>query len=267
MKPFYLKQLEHSFESRSKVNPRYSLRAYARDLGVSVSRLSGVLNGKFGLSSDAAREIARALGLEPRAALLFVDSVESRHARSKKARELALTRLQKKSDSFQSLSLDQFQIISDWQHFAILELTHTGAFLESESVRVARRLGISVIEAKRSIERLLNFDLLSVDAGGVLKSTGSFFANKDGVPSDAIRKHQKQLLDKAARAVDLQTTEERSIRSLTIAIDRADLPELQKLLDDFQTRMKKRANQAQTKNEVYAFTMQFFRLTEKENKA
>lgn len=266
MKPFYLKQLEHSFESRSKANPRYSLRAYARDLGVSVSRLSGVLNGKFGLSAEAARTIAQALGLEARSSALFVDSVESKHARSKKARELALTRLQAKSESFQSLSLDQFQIISDWQHFAILELTHTGEFKESESAQVAKRLGISVIEAKRSIERLVSFDLLAADTNGVLKSTGSFFANKDGVPSDAVRKHQKQLLEKAARAVDLQTTEERSIRSLTISINRDDLPELQKLLDEFQTRMKKRANQAKTKNEVYALTMQFFRLTEKESK-
>ena len=44
-------------ERRSR-NPRYSLRAYARDLGISVSHLSTIMNGRRKLSTLQAGKIA-----------------------------------------------------------------------------------------------------------------------------------------------------------------------------------------------------------------
>ena len=54
--------LKSELASRTNQNPNYSLRAFARDLDLAPSRLSEVLNGKQGLSTQAAEKIAKTLG-------------------------------------------------------------------------------------------------------------------------------------------------------------------------------------------------------------
>ncbi len=60
--------LKNELERRMNANPRYSLRAFARDLLTPASRLSEVLNGRRGLSEASADRIVRRLklgGLSP----------------------------------------------------------------------------------------------------------------------------------------------------------------------------------------------------------
>lgn len=58
--------LQQTLVAKQKKNSRYSLRAFARDLRVSPSFLSEVLNGKYGISRQLARQIAERLGFDPR---------------------------------------------------------------------------------------------------------------------------------------------------------------------------------------------------------
>ena len=55
--------LKAELEKRQRANARYSLRAFARDLGVSPSNLSEILQRKAGLSRIKAQEIAKKLNL------------------------------------------------------------------------------------------------------------------------------------------------------------------------------------------------------------
>jgi plasmid maintenance system antidote protein VapI len=45
--------INREFDLRSSKNGSYSLRAFARDLGISPQRLSHLLSGKKGISKDA----------------------------------------------------------------------------------------------------------------------------------------------------------------------------------------------------------------------
>jgi transcriptional regulator with XRE-family HTH domain len=58
--------LQQTLLTKQKKNSRYSLRAFARDLRVSPSFLSEVLNGKYGISRQLARQIAERLGFDAR---------------------------------------------------------------------------------------------------------------------------------------------------------------------------------------------------------
>jgi hypothetical protein len=58
-----VEKLKEELELRRKKNPRYSLRAMARDLGVSPSCLSRTLNGKTKMNSEREERIAGLLGL------------------------------------------------------------------------------------------------------------------------------------------------------------------------------------------------------------
>ena len=50
--------INEEFEKRKQINSAYSLRAFARDLGISAPRLSQILNKKQGLSLNAAQNLA-----------------------------------------------------------------------------------------------------------------------------------------------------------------------------------------------------------------
>ena len=54
--------LQQTLFSKQQKNKRYSLRAFARDLKISPSFLSEVLNGKYGISKQLAGQIADRLG-------------------------------------------------------------------------------------------------------------------------------------------------------------------------------------------------------------
>lgn len=265
-KSLYRAYLARVFEDRCQRNSRYSLRSFARDLGVSPPRLSGVLNGKFGLSRAAADKIAKILPMNTQERAWFCDSAESEHARSPRLRESARERLESTKSRFQNLATDQFRVISDWYHFAILELTQIETYRRGDAAVMAKRLRITTCEAEQALKRLIEFDLLTENEDGKLGITGSFFANAEGTPSDAIRSHQIQLLQRAEQAIHDQTVDEREIRSLTVALGPSHLGEFKRMIADFQKKVQASAEADQKpKTEVYALTIQLFRLTEKKN--
>src|SRR5690348_2524504 len=90
----YRKFLKEKLEERQQLNSRYSLRAYARDLRISFSRLSQVLRHKQGLSEKSAIAIAKQLKLSQAEADHFCTLVLSADARSKQQRRAALAKLQ-----------------------------------------------------------------------------------------------------------------------------------------------------------------------------
>src|SRR5687767_1203761 len=91
----FRKVLRRELDTRCRMIPKYSLRAFAKDLEISPSRLSEILSGKQGLSRDRARELAGLLGFSSRETELFCELVESEHARAQVSRDLARVRLQK----------------------------------------------------------------------------------------------------------------------------------------------------------------------------
>jgi transcriptional regulator with XRE-family HTH domain len=97
--PDYRDMLRAELASRQNRNPNYSLRSFARDLGLSAPRLSDVLRGRYGLSRSAAAAIADRLHLDPAAAEHLCDLVEASHGRSRYSRANARARLHERQNS------------------------------------------------------------------------------------------------------------------------------------------------------------------------
>src|SRR5436309_2305259 len=121
----YRSILREELEQRCKANPRYSLRAFARDLGLSPSGLSRILREHQGLSGSSALRIARKMKMSSEETERFRNLVIAADGRSRDHRKAAQTQLAVEEESrrrFQRLELDVFRAISDWYHYAILEL-------------------------------------------------------------------------------------------------------------------------------------------------
>src|SRR3954469_11187074 len=112
--------LLEEFRSRRSRNPHYSLRAFARDLGMPASKLSQNLRGLCGISVAKAEKIAGKLQMRDDEKQLFLALVESQHARSRVARQQAQASLQRiREEKLDEMSLETFSTIRDWYHMTI----------------------------------------------------------------------------------------------------------------------------------------------------
>ena len=259
--PHYREILKSEFQKRLEKNPRYSLRAFSRDLRIGSARLSEILNGKSGLSRAYAHKVSSHLGFNEEEAKTFCDLVESMHGRSKIKREMAKMRLdytQHQVAPYQNLQLDAFKIISEWYHLAILELTYLRRF-KDDPQWIASQLGIQSMQAKLALERLKKLNLLyEKKEKWIAHSDFTTIGNQ--LPSEAIRDFHKQVLEKAVASLYTQSVEERDVSTIIMAINRKDLPQAKAWIQDFRRKFNQKLRKAKQKNSVYSLGLQFFRL-------
>lgn len=259
----YREQLRSEFERRSKANPSYSMRAFARDLELAPSRLSLILRGKEGLSLARAKKLVQRLGYVGEKAELFCALVESRDSRSAAGRAAARAKIQTQwNDLKKSLNEDEFRYIGDWHHLAILHMVELADF-DAAPASIAKRLALPPETVNDAIERLLRLKLL-VRKGKALHKTTGVFIHSEKVPLEVVREHHRQVLAKAARAIDVQDMSERFVTSLTVAVDREKLDEANERVKSFIRDMDLLLSSASTqKDDVYCLSVQLFSLLEK----
>jgi len=75
-------------------------------------------------------------------------------------------------EQLRRLGRDAMILLSDWRHFAVLELTRLDAF-KTDSRWIARVLGASVDDVNIVVQRLLRFNLLQMSDAGRWTANGS----------------------------------------------------------------------------------------------
>jgi uncharacterized protein (TIGR02147 family) len=256
--------LKDCFESRIQKNPRYSLRAFARDLSIAPQNLSLILKEKKGISKETAVRIGKKLNLNSKEVNFLCDLVDVVHAKSlntKKIAELRLSQYKRPSLEFKNISEDSLRIVSDWYHFAILELTYVKGF-QSDSKWIAKRLGISVHQTSQAIDRLIRTQFL-VKENGRYKKAAIHLTTSHEVSSEAIREFNRQVLKKAADALTFQSLAERDLTTMTMAIDVKKIPEAKEKIRKFRHELTEYLESGD-RTEVYCLSTQLFRFTEKE---
>lgn len=251
--------LLEEFRTRRSRNPHYSLRAFARDLGMPASKLSQNLRGLCGISVAKAQGIAEKLQMRPEDRKLFLALVESQHARSRVAREQAASLLEGfRRERGDELQIEQFAKIRDWYHLAILELTLLKDF-KPEMDWIAKRLGLPADICQQAVSTLEELGLLRINEGQWSKQ--SEFEIPTSLSARSVREHHKQLLTKAIVGLDQEPIENRSYESTTLAIDSSRLDDFKNLLLEFQRRVVRLA-QPGDKDAIYVLSMQLFPLLE-----
>ena len=268
----YKTYMRDELERRTQANRSYSLRAFARDLGISPALLSGLLNQKRGISVDMAIQISEALGLNWNDTGYFCDLVKSQHSRNKDAREMATTRakryrlqsLAKKAPDSEAFKLVEWeQIISKWYHFAIFEMIDLPD-QDLSPAGISQYLGITQIEAKNALQRLVAVGLIEKSGDGFVKNNEHNRTPTD-IPSKALRKLSKDLLARAGDAIETQPIAERDFSTMTMVIDKSLLPEAKKKIRDFRREMMSFLESGE-KQELYCLGMQLFSLKQTNTK-
>jgi uncharacterized protein (TIGR02147 family) len=136
--------LKFEFEARKKRRPHYSLRAFARDLELSPSALSEYLSGKLSFSEERVLQVSKKIQLKPIQTEHWIDLIKMESASSQADREVAAVKVKARATQEKgSIALDLFQVISDWYHYALLELIDIDEKYQDPKA-AAKALGIDV---------------------------------------------------------------------------------------------------------------------------
>ncbi len=160
--------------------------------------------------------------------------------------------------------MDQFSVMSEWHYFAILSLLKTKDF-ESTPAFISSRLGISLQTAERSLDRMLRLNVIQKDASGNLIQSTEGIRTTDDLKDISIQKNHLQTLELAKKSLEEKEINERDFTSLTLPLDREDLPEAKRMIREFQNSFYERFNTGKKPKDVFRIGVQLFPLTQNPN--
>ncbi|MBL7556592.1 MAG: TIGR02147 family protein [Bdellovibrionaceae bacterium] len=237
---------------KKKKNSRYSLRSLAKGIEISPSQLSSIINKRKKLSPKQAIKIIQKLNLTEQESLELLSDI---HPELKNA-------LNRKME-LRQLSSDEFALISNWIHFAILSLSYFKDNKASCSW-IANQLGVSEVEIEPAFRRLEKLGLVEI-RGLKFCQTSKPLTTTTDVPSEAIRSHHRQNLQKALIVLDKVPVWEREFSSITLPIDFKDMQKAKDMINDFKKKLY-RELKCDDPTDVYTLSLQFFPLTNPEAK-
>ncbi len=247
--------LQSELVQRCQRNPKYSLRAFARALGISASALSDMLNGKRTITSASIEKLGLAMGM----ALSEIEQFQSSQKLERAKQSLAQI-----SRSFQQISVDQFSLIADWYHYAILELMKVKGF-KQDPRWIAKKLNVSHVEVKAAIERLVRLGLIKINEENEWLDTSGGFSTSivDSKFTDAAsRRLQKQILEMSIKALEALSPAVRSHTSMTMAINSKDLDKANEKIKTFRREMSELLENSKSNDDVYQLSISFYPLTQ-----
>jgi uncharacterized protein (TIGR02147 family) len=242
--------LKTEFEGRCRKNPKYSLRAFAKFLALDAPTLSKILNDKKRPGKKLAQRLVDKIALSPS------------HQRDVLKDYVDLSTLEPSPQSnFRVLKDDEFQTISNWYYYAILECLELKDF-EAKPEWISKRLGISLNETKIALERLQRLGLLEKVGNTWQDQTGGKTTTlSQQLTSSARQEHQRQILQKAIESLETVGPDQRDQTSMTCAVSLDDLPKAKDLIKEFRRKLSKFVNEAEKKDEVYHLSISFYPVT------
>jgi len=218
----FLRDAYHDLKARQR---GFSYRWFSRKAGLaSPNFLKLVMDGKRNLSSRGAEAFADALGLSSREASFFRELVDFEQADTPTEKNRAWDRLSSYQGhrKVRAVERHQFEYLSKWWYPAIRELVAIPGFRDDPEW-IARQLrpAITPTQARAAIELLLQLGFVVRGDDGGLTQSEPLLSTGAEVRSLAVGNFHRQMMQRAAEAIDLVDRSEREISGLTVALSQA----------------------------------------------
>jgi plasmid maintenance system antidote protein VapI/DNA-binding MarR family transcriptional regulator len=238
--------LQREFMGRCRKNPRYSIRAFARALKINHSTLSKLIRGKRRITKSTLLQLGPHLGLSAKEIEHFVSRLNSE--------EVAAM-------NYHQLSLDLYQIIADWYHYAIFELITLKDFQPNHRW-IAKKLQITPTEVTSAVDRLTRVGLIEIkNHRKWIQKTPLITTVGNEFTAAAFRELQRGILKKAILALEEIPFEFRDQSSMTMAVNSSMLPEAKKKIKNFRRNLCKFLQKNKERDAVYQLGISLYPLT------
>ena len=249
--------LRDSLLSRQRLNPNYSIRAYARDLGLNSSSLSQILNGKRTIPQKRSKLIAKKLNLDEKSTTLFIESVNRSTTSLDDIKIAPLDRRFMLDESY-------FRVIAEWEHFAVLDLFDLKDF-EPTPEYMCRKLRIQSERLETVLETLKACGLLRETSTGGLTRAHPDIRTTEDMRGEALNAAHLEELELAKEKLLTVDKEMRDFSSSTFAVDPEKITEAKTIIREFRQKMNALLKTGE-KEDVYLLAIQFFPLSDVEPK-
>lgn len=240
-------------ELQSK-NGSFSIRAFAKKLNLQPSATNEILKGERKVSKKIVEKIATRLQLDPteRSELLSLFPEKLMRGKAKNSTDNSLDILK--------LSSEQFTLISEWIHFALLSFMKTKDFKEDYGY-LAAKFSVSENVIKKALERMISINLIKRDKNGKLKRTTSKVNTTDDIKDISLQKAHMADMDMAKDKIQNVDVLQRDFSFLIFNGNPKYLPKAKEILRRTQDDLEKLMDQDQAK-EVYKVCTYLFPLTD-----
>ena len=254
----YLNILRGDLLNRQKSNPSYSIRAYARDLGLNSSTLSQILSGKRSLPLKSSKIIAAKLNLDSKESTLFLESI-NRSVMS--IDDIKIAPLD------QRFMLDEsyYKVIAEWEHYAVLDLFDLNDF-EASVDYMAAKLKTTHERMNIVLTNLISCGLLVKNAKGVLEKAHPDIRTTEDRKGEALNAAHLEELELAKEKLQDIDKEARDFSSATFAVDPEKMTEAKTIIREFRQKMTALLKTG-NKSDVYMLAIQFYPLTDIDDRA
>lgn len=234
--------LKKELENKKSKNSAYSLRSFARNLSLSPAQLSQIMSGKRNITPKITEKILSKLQMSPAEKRKCWKSLFETPLSTSKAETLLLE--------------DQFRLISDWYHLAILSLGQIKK-AKKDPRWISQQLGITSQMASTAVDRLERMGLLSKHPTLIVQTKAplNVFSN---VSSESIQRYHKQILNLAIEKINEVPVEKRDYSALSFAISAGKIDSIRKVIEEFQ---KQTQEEFEGGDELYMLSVQLFPLT------
>ena len=214
-----------------------------------------ILSGNRGLPYKRASDVLQKLDLSATEQTLFMESF----LRSKT--NIDTIEISKLDERFM-LDESYHNIISQWEHYAVLDLFDLDHY-QITPEWISYKLEINRIRAEVVINNLQNCGLLYLnDKGEFLRSHEDIKTTED-VASKALKKSHLETLEIGKNKLEEIEVELRDFSSATVALDLSKLPEAKTIIREFRQKMSGLLRDGK-KTDVFQLAIQFYPLTKVE---
>lgn len=243
--------LQKLFAERSRKNAKYSLRAFASSLELDSSTLSALLRRKRPMTSKMAMKIIDRLDIQDplQVQMLLMGSLSG--AQNTPA------------SSYGEFDMATAEVISSWEHFAILATLELPRF-KGDTKTIAKRLNIPMAIAMEALYRMEKLGIVA-KSEGYWKLTGKNMSTPSNIPNSRLRQGHRQHIERALESLDNDSVDVRDITGITMAINSEKLDEAKTLIQDFRRRLSGFLETG-TCDSVYRLNVQLFPLTQELSK-
>lgn len=250
-------------------NSNYSLRALARDLEISPSYASSILNGHKKLPLNQIKDWARLLDMDEMAQSLLQQATfwqsldtEQKNVFSEMSELHNYRKPLSQMKDYLPQHRKRFSLLENWYNIVILDLATCVQFDENPEW-IAKVVGISVAQAQESLNQLI-FHKLLIQRDGRWTKNKSKLRFSSSQSHKSIRRYHNQMIRKAVHELNSshqqKIFEKRLITGVTLAANQQKIEAAKKLLNEALHEASNTLTEGDC-TDVYQINLQFFPMT------
>lgn len=264
----YRAYLKAHYDRRKEANAAYSYRYIGQKVGLDAGYVVKVFQGKYHIAEKSIPAFIKLCKLGSRQAEYFHTLVHFGKAKSGKQAKLLFERLLSlKSVGSRQVEEHQYEFYRKWYYAAVRSLLGYYEF-RGDYKALAERLSpaITAAEARSAIALLEKLDFIRKDGSGSYRLTDTLITTGEEWRSIAVKTFQEETLRMAAESLYRHAKEVRDISTATVAIAFADLEAIKARIKEFRESILKLAAKSADVDCVYQFNVQWFPLTDTEDR-